>query len=173
LNSRPLCLIHRHSTIWATPPFLIGFRYFLYRVSGFCPGQASDRHPPTYPSHIAAVTVTHHHTSLFIEMNSNFLLGLTSNHHSISASCVAGGWDYRCAPPCPNLILLYGWILLNYVSITHFLYPHSFVDGHLNWFHSLATVNSARTIWCVCISVIFWLAFFGVCAQEWYRRIIW
>lgn len=43
--------------------------------------------------------------------------------------------------PCHNLIFLYGWIKFD-LSMCHIFFPHSFVDGHLNWLHFLAIANN-------------------------------
>jgi hypothetical protein len=52
----------KYSTMWASPPALFCFSYFLGRVLHFCPGLASDQYPPTYASHVAGIIDVPHHT---------------------------------------------------------------------------------------------------------------
>jgi hypothetical protein len=51
----------------------------------------------------------------------------------------------------PNSILLYGSIMDTY----HIFFTHSSVNGHLNWFYSLAIINSAKINMGVQISVLY------------------
>jgi hypothetical protein len=66
-------MLDRHSTTWAMPQtpwppspffFFFGFSYFSDNVSYFCLGQTLDWDSPTFASHTAGITSTHHHVWL-------------------------------------------------------------------------------------------------------------
>ena len=52
------------------------------------------------------------------------------------------------APPGKPLVLFYGWVMFPCIYMNHIFFNYSSVDGHLDCFHVLATING-----CVCL---FW-----------------
>lgn len=68
---------------------------------------------------------------------------------------------YPCCSMCRCFTLFYGQIILHLMDIPQ-LSLHSLTDGHLGYFHLLATVNNAVTNICagVCASLIFSLLCF-------------
>jgi hypothetical protein len=55
-------------------------------------------------------------------------------------------------------------IIFHFICTAYFLYPFT-ADGHLGFFHILATVNSAENM-CAAISLICWFHFLWMCILD-------
>ena len=86
-------------------------------------------------------------------------------------------YAHACFHKWQNFIF-YGWVILHCeclsISISMCLYPSICIDGHLGYFHILATINNATVN--IGVHISFWTSVFsilGIHIQEWNFWIIW
>jgi len=101
--------------------------------------------PHLFPLVTISESVSDLQISLFVSFLFRFCLKMMSYNISLSLTDFIQCDNLYICPCCCKwhyFILSNGWILFHCMYVQH-LIIHSFVDGHLGYFHVLAIVNSA------------------------------